>query len=381
MVNNPEDVLVFFTQSLRGRPAIMANGVRFLIMSENKKKILWRCSSMATKKIKCPARITMLKETPPKFIINKAQHVHAELKRNKYGSSKHQLFSVAKIDGTMNYQILNPAGSIVTTATAHSAQRPTHPQAHHDHDGHFLYTNIYLTLNLILGIKREPENPVLLDEINYVISQKGRTQLLHKGYYYVREKKIRNKVYWRCTQYTTWFRCHGRLHTDEGRIVHSSLHNHNCLEGGEKPNMHIKFNLATFSSTKKKNRKLLIGDYEYVIDRTLKQSTNWRCARYKSARCRARATTRINADDLEQLALKRGIMITRGSKGKPKLMLAGYAYFQNNRKGSKIYWLCAKNRYCRCKARIITCSLSGELMIKNQDHNHGPADPDKYESD
>ncbi|XP_023175647.2 modifier of mdg4-like isoform X10 [Drosophila hydei] len=87
-VPNPEDVLVFFTQSLRGRPAIMANGIRFLIMSENKKKILWRCSSMATKKLKCPARITMLKENPPKFIINKAEHVHAELKRNKYSSSK-----------------------------------------------------------------------------------------------------------------------------------------------------------------------------------------------------------------------------------------------------------------------------------------------------
>lgn len=81
-------MLVFFTQSLRGRPAIMANGVRFLVMSENKKKILWRCSSMATKKIKCPARITMLKETPPKFIINKADHIHAELKRNKYGLNK-----------------------------------------------------------------------------------------------------------------------------------------------------------------------------------------------------------------------------------------------------------------------------------------------------
>lgn len=81
-------MLVYFTQSLRGRPAIMANGVRFLMMSENKKKILWRCSSMATKKIKCPARITMLKEQPPKFIVNKAEHVHAELKRNKYGLSK-----------------------------------------------------------------------------------------------------------------------------------------------------------------------------------------------------------------------------------------------------------------------------------------------------
>ncbi|XP_017846803.1 modifier of mdg4 isoform X5 [Drosophila busckii] len=89
-VPNPDDVLVFFTQSLRGRPAIMANGIRFLIMSENKKKILWRCSSMATKKLKCPARITMLKEDPPKFIINKAEHLHAELKRNKYSSSKMQ---------------------------------------------------------------------------------------------------------------------------------------------------------------------------------------------------------------------------------------------------------------------------------------------------
>ncbi|XP_062122751.1 modifier of mdg4-like isoform X5 [Drosophila sulfurigaster albostrigata] len=95
-VPNPEDVLVFFTQSLRGRPAIMANGIRFLIMSENKKKILWRCSSMATKKLKCPARITMLKENPPKFIINKAEHMHAELKRNKYSSSKAQTMTQAQ---------------------------------------------------------------------------------------------------------------------------------------------------------------------------------------------------------------------------------------------------------------------------------------------
>ncbi|XP_065372594.1 modifier of mdg4-like isoform X8 [Calliphora vicina] len=122
VVPNPEDFLIFFTQSLRGRPAIMANGVRFLIMSENKKKILWRCSSMATKKIKCPARITMLKETPPKFIINKAEHVHAELKRNKYGVGKNQVLNVAKIksetveyDGIINFQVINTDDNIATT--------------------------------------------------------------------------------------------------------------------------------------------------------------------------------------------------------------------------------------------------------------------------
>ncbi|KNC31605.1 hypothetical protein FF38_12841 [Lucilia cuprina] len=368
VVPNPEDVLIFFTQSLRGRPAIMANGVRFLIMSENKKKILWRCSSMATKKIKCPARITMLKETPPKFIINKAEHIHAELKRNKYGATKNQVYNLAKIKAeTVEYD--NTIG-----------------------------LNISTTLNT-------------LDDIHYVTSQKGRTQLVHKGYYYVREKKVRNKVYWRCTQYTTWFHCHGRLHTDEGRIVHSSSHNHGRVETGEKPNMRKLKKIKIFNqhtqpvvtatilppltltvehNTKKKNRKLIIRGFEFVVDRQLKQSTNWRCSRYKSAHCKARATTRINTHDsiyfvmgqrgkpklvvkgyafirnkttaerlywncahtksnkcrahLEQLARKSGITITRGSKGKPKLVLAGYAYFRNNVKGSKTYWLCAKNR-------------------------------------
>lgn len=78
------DLEISFTTSLRGRPAILANGIRYLLMSESTKKILWRCSFMATKSLKCPARITMLKEEPPKFIINKRNHVHAELKRAKY---------------------------------------------------------------------------------------------------------------------------------------------------------------------------------------------------------------------------------------------------------------------------------------------------------
>lgn len=75
---------VYYTQSLRGRPAIMANGIRYLMMSENSKRILWRCSFMATKSLKCPARIVMYKETPPRFVINKGEHIHAELKRGKY---------------------------------------------------------------------------------------------------------------------------------------------------------------------------------------------------------------------------------------------------------------------------------------------------------
>lgn len=65
-----------------------------------------------------------------------------------------------------------------------------------------------------------------------------------------------------------------------------------------------KLSIAVFSSTRKKNRKLLIRGYEFVVDRQLKQGTNWRCSRYKSARCKARATTHINPLGVEHYFLR-----------------------------------------------------------------------------
>lgn len=38
----------------------------------------------------------------------------------------------------------------------------------------------------------------------------------------------------------------------------------------------------------------------------------------------------------------------------------------------RTYWLCSKNRYLKCNARIITKAKSKEVIIKNQDHNHDP---------
>lgn len=47
---------------------------------------------MATKSLKCPARIIQFKENPPRFVVNKGEHVHAELKRGKY-LAKPELYS------------------------------------------------------------------------------------------------------------------------------------------------------------------------------------------------------------------------------------------------------------------------------------------------
>lgn len=68
------------TTSLRGKPAIVANGIRYLHMSESNVKILWRCGYMATKSLKCPARITQVKGDPVRFLNSQADHVHVQRK-------------------------------------------------------------------------------------------------------------------------------------------------------------------------------------------------------------------------------------------------------------------------------------------------------------
>lgn len=52
-----------------------------------------------------------------------------------------------------------------------------------------------------------------------------------------------------------------------------------------------------------------------------------------------------------------------------------YSYFRNNGNSDRTYWLCSRNRYQKCKARLITKASTREVFIKNQEHNHEP-DPD-----
>lgn len=68
------------------------------------------------------------------------------------------------------------------------------------------------------------------------------------------------------------------------------------------------------------------------------------------------------------------VQFRKGTKG-PKLVFGGYSYFRNNGNAGRTYWLCSRNRYQKCKARLITKSNTRELVVKNQIHNH-PPDPD-----
>lgn len=61
----------------------------------------------------------------------------------------------------------------------------------------------------------------------FIQSQKGKIQLKTRdGFCYVKEKQVNDKIYWRCTAYTTKLRCHARIHTLEYEIVRQTSHNH-----------------------------------------------------------------------------------------------------------------------------------------------------------
>lgn len=63
-----------------------------------------------------------------------------------------------------------------------------------------------------------------------------------------------------------------------------------------------------------------------------------------------------------------------GRKGRPMLLMGGHAFFRNNTHKTKTYWLCAKSRSLKCRARIITLDGSAGLILKNQVHNHPPCE-------
>lgn len=61
----------------------------------------------------------------------------------------------------------------------------------------------------------------------YIHSQKGKIQLkTSSGYLYVKEKQVNDKVYWRCTGYTTRSHCKSRMHTVRDDVVRETPHNH-----------------------------------------------------------------------------------------------------------------------------------------------------------
>lgn len=61
-----------------------------------------------------------------------------------------------------------------------------------------------------------------------------------------------------------------------------------------------------------------------------------------------------------------------GFRGSRKLKVGNYTFTKNKQCGFKVYWSCARAGMHKCKARVVTSLETGNLIVKQANHNHEP---------
>lgn len=59
-----------------------------------------------------------------------------------------------------------------------------------------------------------------------------------------------------------------------------------------------------------------------------------------------------------------------GQRGAPKILYDNYSYICAKKIKDRRYWVCAKQRSRKCKARLITDENGALFLVKNTFHNH-----------
>lgn len=59
-----------------------------------------------------------------------------------------------------------------------------------------------------------------------------------------------------------------------------------------------------------------------------------------------------------------------GQRGRPKLLFGGFSFICAKHLDNKKYWVCAKQRSRKCRARIVTDGLGTTIKRTNLTHNH-----------
>lgn len=65
-----------------------------------------------------------------------------------------------------------------------------------------------------------------------------------------------------------------------------------------------------------------------------------------------------------------GVHYVTGQRGSRKIVFEGYSYICAKTNGDRKYWVCAKQRSRKCKARLITNANETLFIRRNQEHNH-----------
>lgn len=69
-------------------------------------------------------------------------------------------------------------------------------------------------------------NDIMTKKMEFISTENGIKKLIYDGYLFARHQVYGTKTHWRCREYATKLRCHGRIHTVNNKIVHFIPHNH-----------------------------------------------------------------------------------------------------------------------------------------------------------
>lgn len=64
------------------------------------------------------------------------------------------------------------------------------------------------------------------------------------------------------------------------------------------------------------------------------------------------------------------VRVVIGQRGRPKIIYHGFSYCCAKIIKNRAYWVCSKEKSKKCKARLISDTYKGELMVKYNIHNH-----------
>uniref|UniRef100_A0A182F8L4 FLYWCH-type domain-containing protein n=1 Tax=Anopheles albimanus TaxID=7167 RepID=A0A182F8L4_ANOAL len=400
---------IFFTKSSRGRPAIVIGGMRYLFMSENEKRVVWRCSAMATDKLKCPARILQFKN-PERFVIHREkQHIHAPLKRTKPRSQKGKLqlsyngFYYCKektIHEKEYWRCIYYTTKIKCHGRLHVVGNQVFRGTSHNHVARRFKRADYKRLSNAWMVVKE-------SCIQFTNTQRGRIMLNYAGYKYVQNRQSTKNIFWRCARYVK-HGCRASYEFDQDTKLFKTTE------------------AAIFGISQRGARKLIYRGFQYVKDRDFPDSTNWRCALFKRHKCRARAITKhvggvicvrpsnfmhnhsivcakpflesqdevivcYFMKDMDMCGKSKRAQYPTGSahfirntsiyvpavfgttrRGHKKLLHDGHAYTRDRQSVKTCNWKCSLFTRYRCRARAVTKDIEGLIHMKvtNADHYH-----------
>uniref|UniRef100_A0A182HJU4 BEN domain-containing protein n=1 Tax=Anopheles arabiensis TaxID=7173 RepID=A0A182HJU4_ANOAR len=380
---NPH-IEIYTTKSFRGRPAIIVDKQKYLLMSENSKRIVWRCSSMATEKLKCPARIMQYKDTDQYTFPDKSVHQHAPLKRYKN----------INCDGTHDMALrfrTSQKGKLQLSYGGfyYCMEKKIH---HKEYWRCIYYTTkikchgrLHRFDNKVHHMGAHNHAPQLFKRADY-----KRLSEIIIGYKFVENRQSKRNIFWRCARYVkhgcraacvTSKNCAGN---DQSIRLTGMTHSHppedtataSAGAGGEGEEQGQELeriggqfhagSMFSFGVSQRGAKKLIYDRYEYIKDREFPLSTNWRCALFKRYNCRARAITKVKNGGYHAAIFG----ITR--RGHQMLLYRGHRYVREKQKGDISNWKCSMHSKYHCKARAVSRKRNGREMMRltHEEHTH-----------